>query len=145
MQIRSRLTLKDKAANKGKASGFQLTEGCSVMVKVCNPLLSKTVNLTFNTSTDSSEAAVIETLFMDHLLSAAATTTTATAGAAKAQGGVVGSMTEKFRYYRSRSSGARTCAQNISAAIGDLSTSDLGEILREVNIAFEEDTKLYSS
>lgn len=142
-QIRSRLALKEKAAAKGKALGFQLSDGCSVLVKVCNPLLSKMVNLTLNppSGNDSSEAAVIETLFLDHMLSAAATTSTSTPG----QSGALGALAEKFRYYRSRGGGARTCGQNISAAIGDIPTSDLGEFQRLINTAFEEDTKLFST
>ena len=101
------------------------------------------VNLTLNppSGNDSSEAAVIETLFLNHILSAAATTSAATTGQSEA----LGSLTEKFRYYRSRGGGARTCAQNISAAVGDIPTADLGEFLRQINTAFEEDTKLFST
>ena len=129
-QVQTRLKPKDKVAvnNKGKASSaapLKLSDGLSAIIKVCNPLLSRVVNTTLN-GTPSEEAGVIETLFMDHIVA------------------VVGASPEKFRYYRSQGS-SRTCKECISTALLESAALDTNDYLKQINDAFEEDTKLFNT
>lgn len=131
--MRSRLAFKEKAAAKGtKSFGLKLSEGCSVLLAVSNPLLRPLINLNL-TNTSNGDAAVIDTLFMDNLISAAGE------GASSAV-----AQPEKFRYYRSRA-GARSIAENLSAALSEPTRAravDYQELGKQINKVFELDTKL---
>jgi len=134
-EVRSRLAFKEKIAAKGtKSFGLKLSDGYSVVLAVSNPLLRPLINLNLNaTSGGSGDAAVIDTLFMDSLISAAAE------GASFAV-----AQPEKFRYYRSRT-GARSIAENLSATLAEPTctrAADYQELSKQINKVLELDTKL---
>ena len=52
--------------NNNNNNSLKLTDGCSIFVKVCNPLLGDLVNLDLNNN-----SSIVETLFLDNMTEAA--------------------------------------------------------------------------
>lgn len=131
------MAFKEKSGSKAvKPFGLKLSDGCSVVVAVSNPLLKPLLNLNLNPKASGGNgdvAAVIETLFMDNLISAAAEGTS-----------FVVAQPEKFRYYRSRT-GTRSIAENLSTALSEPTctrAADYQELGKQINKVLESDTRL---